>query len=123
MVFIPSIATNPWWSNTVSGIRFDPAFDPIEYSIPDYPGITDTGSSCILGPPEPVATIRSWILGTASTVQEDDQWEQLFDCSEIANMPKFEILFGDYWFEVLPEDYVTDIERDNLCSVCIRDDA
>lgn len=38
-------------------------------------------------------------------------------------MPKFEILFGDYWFEILPEDYVTDIERGNLCSVCIRDDS
>ena len=36
-------------------------------------------------------------------------------------MPSFEILFGDYWFEVLPEDYVTDIENgQNQCSVCIR---
>ena len=30
-------------------------------------------------------------------------------CNEIAQLPNISILFGDYYFEVLPEDYINDL--------------
>ena len=38
-------------------------------------------------------------------------------------MPKFELLFGNHWFEVLPEDYVVPIYEDGSgCMICMFSD-
>ena len=91
----------------------------MEYRLAERDALTDTGTSCIIGPSGPVGTIREWILSTSLTVEDNDQWGQLFDCTDVDNMPKFELLYGGYWFEVLPEDYVTQVTT-SKCSVCIR---
>ena len=52
----------------MTGIRFEVDFDPLEYSLTSRSAITDTGTSCIIGPTGPVNEIRDRILGTSNTV-------------------------------------------------------
>ena len=49
------------------------------------------------------------ILNLSDTVQYDSSWDYLFDCDDASLMPSFELLYGGYWFEVLPEDYIIDV--------------
>ena len=43
-------------------------------------------------------------------VYEDDGWGYIFNCpADDSDLPSFEFLYGGYWFEVLPEDYLIDI--------------
>ena len=34
-------------------------------------------------------------------------------------MPEFDILFGDYWFSVKPDDYITEVNSVGGCGVCL----
>lgn len=42
-------------------------------------------------------------------LQTDSGWGFLFTCPNTADMPTFELMYGGYWFEVLPEDYLVDV--------------
>ena len=56
-----------------------------------------------------------------TTVYEYDGWGYLFDClDDISDLPSFEMLYGGYWFEVLPEDYIVEVSNDGKwCSLCL----
>ena len=83
--------------------------DSTEYIIPETEGLTDTGSSCIIGPSYQLTPIMNTILNLSDTVTRDNSWDYLFDCDDAALMPSFELLYGGYWFEVLPEDYIIEV--------------
>ena len=34
-------------------------------------------------------------------------------------MPEFDILFGDYWFSVKSDDYITEVDKTGWCGVCL----
>lgn len=56
-----------------------------------------------------------------SDVYPDLVWDYIFECSLAQNLPRFSLLFGGYWMEVLPEDYVIAITTDDkFCTVCLR---
>ena len=83
--------------------------------------ITDTGTSCIFGPKSEVNSIRHTILNMIEGVFEDVQWDYLFECSKAIDLPKFSLLFGGYWMEVLPEDYIVPITTNGkFCAVCLK---
>ena len=53
LIYIDVIDNTEWWTEYVTGVRWGPAMnDPIEYAVTSYEALTDTGSSCILGPYE-----------------------------------------------------------------------
>ena len=63
LIYIDIIDNNIWWTEYVTGVRWgDSLGDPTEYYVESTEGLTDTGSSCIIGPYGPVATIRNTIL-------------------------------------------------------------
>ena len=64
---------SPWWTNTVYGLRWGPDSDgafeeEIEYDA--ISGITDTGSSCIIGPSRYVDDIYNRILSSVSVYRD-----------------------------------------------------
>ena len=55
-------------------------------------------------------------------MSESDGWGYEFSCDDYdaSKLPSFEFLFGGYWFEILPEDYVVKFSTfSNLCSLCL----
>lgn len=43
-----------------------------------------------------------------------------FNCADADNLPTLELLFGGYWLEVSPKDYLLPLSRSS-CSLCIYD--
>jgi len=117
-----------WWTEQLVGFRWEASFDSdqVEYAITSATkAITDTGSSCIVGPSGEVDYIRNTILteiAKTKTVEAHNGWDALFECPDLAGMPKFELMYGGYWFEVLPEDYLVDVgnvQDGSVCALCI----
>ena len=116
ILYIPIEDENYWWTSKISGIRWQGSTE--EYALEEIDGVTDTGTSCIIGPWAEVKQIEYHILShLEGPVYDDDYWTYTFRCSDLKNLPSFEMLYGGYWFEVLPEDYVIDIGL-NSCTLC-----
>ena len=112
-VWINIEAEDPWWTSKVNGFRWGPEWDDkTEYAIPEKFALTDTGSSCIIGPSKPINSIMGTIFNTSDSVVENSSWGYLFDCADKKHMPSFELLYGGYWMKVNPEDYVIDVYDD-----------
>ena len=116
------IEKNPWWSSKLNGFRWGAEYsDTTEYKIPEKNAITDTGSSCIIGPKAIIGYIEEKIRNTSNSMVSDPSWGYLFDCADKAAMPSFELLFGGYWFKVNPEDYVLQATA-SKCVLCFMTD-
>ena len=109
-----------WWSAKVQGLRWGSQMnDDTEYSIVEANGLTDTGTSCIIGPSAEVLSIRNSILALSDDVQENSSWDYTYPCEDAANMAGFEMLYGGYWMEVTAADLSIDIYSDgSRCSLC-----
>ena len=99
-----------------------------KYALEKKEGITDTGSSCIVGPTEEVLAIIEMLVLHLSYYADHVNWKYMFYCSEIPNLPNLNILFGGYWFEVRPVDYAVVIGEatypdgtvsETLCAFCL----
>lgn len=119
VTYISILSDNPWWTSDLTGFRFS---GESEYAITtgSY-SITDTGSSCIIGPAAEADRILKLIVTRLPKIYEQDGWGYIFECPANYNdLPKFEFLYGGYWMEVLPEDYIIDVSNNgSWCSVCI----
>ena len=83
--------------------------------------MTDTGTSCMIGPSAEVSAITDLLLANLSYYATDNSWGYLFWCSELTSMPNLNMLYGEYWFEVRPEDYgvvVGTSGGENVCAFC-----
>lgn len=120
LVYIDADTTKVHWTNTITGFRWASNMEDFkEYAIIAADAITDTGASCLIGPFSQLGYIVEQIktkMGEIYTVSGTDFSEQ-FDCSLVPNLPKFELLWGGYWLEVLPEDYVITLSS-TRCSLC-----
>jgi len=124
-IYIDIQDENLWWTEQLVGFRWSAEFDAdqIEYEITSATdAITDTGSSCIVGPSGEIDYIKNTILNViaeTTTVETHAGWDYLFECpSSLDGLPSFEMLYGGYWFEVLPEDYLIDVSLASDGSVC-----
>ena len=110
---------SPWWTNEVRGMKWkDVMNDTYETTFTPTEAITDTGSSCLIGPSEYVDIIYNSILAQTSVSVEDPSWGDIYWCSDIPNLPSFYLNFGGYWFEVKAEDYSIEVATD-ICAMCI----
>lgn len=48
----------------------------------------------------------------------DNNWNDIFWCSDVPNLPSFFLNFGGYWFEVKSADYSVEVSTD-VCALCI----
>lgn len=100
LVLFTSIPGDYWWTTTVEGVRFgDNTADA--YSVTRQLGITDSGSSCLVVPPD----YYSWLLDyiedyTVSGFTERDEGSYYVDCGEKIKLPSIWILYGGHWLEV-----------------------
>ena len=123
VTYINIESSNAWWSAQLEGFRWTANMeDTAEYAIKtgDY-ALTDTGTSCIIGPADEVDVIRNSILETMDIVYADTNWSYVFACpADYSTMPAFDFLFGGYWLNVLAEDYIIDVSTDgSWCSLCL----
>ena len=72
--------------------------------------MTDTGCSCITGPPRYIDYITEKILEATTNPVKNIDWRYTFDCQDTSRLHSFDILFGGYWFQVNVEDYVIDVD-------------
>ena len=94
--------------------------DSTEYKIDTISALTDTGTSCIIGPTSAVASIRNQILNLATNVSTSSSWDYLFDCSSKSAFPEFELLYGGYWFKVTADDYTIEVSSSSsTCALCL----
>ena len=102
-VYINIKSENYWWSSDLTGFRWSGSSTEYAISLGDF-ALTDTGSSCIMGPVGEADVIMRNILSEvekSEKLYEDDGWDYLFNCpSDTSSLPSFEFLFGGYWFEV-----------------------
>lgn len=123
--YITIDSDNDWWSSALTGFRWDSSMtDDNEYAITSGEfALTDTGSSCIIGPSGEADAIINNILNELDEVFKDfGREDYYFLCPNNDDLPSFSLLFGGYWMEVLPEDYIVDIstaEDRTWCTICI----
>ena len=117
-------SSSAWWQNTLTGLKWgENATTPGQtVTFTSLSAITDTGSSCIVGPKDYVDLINNEIISKLSQVSPNDSWVNIFFCSEKSKLPKFSLNFGGYWFEITPDDYVVvvSVNSDTICSLCIQ---
>jgi len=124
-----------WWHNYMTGLRFrdqvsvgisydDSVLNADEIAIDNYEvlSITDSGSSCIALSKYVYDYVIGRLLDSLSYYEYDNVygWGYLFYCSDVPNLPTFDVLFGDYWLEVMVDDYVVNFDG-NTCAFCITD--
>ena len=82
--------------------------------------MTNTGQSCLSGPAEVINYIGDSLLSLIENVEGTDMSDSSFPCEERYMLPSFYLLYGDYWFEVMPEDYTVATDEDlDECAFCL----
>ena len=124
--------TSDWWTSDLTSFRFDSTHRTTGQDFLIRSGVTealtDTGTSCMTGPKEDMEFIIDQIIAQIEetvTVYTDDDWGYQFECPDGTPQLNFEVLYGGYWMEVKPEDYLIDISIDDdrsLCAVCLEAD-
>jgi len=92
LVYMDVIDDTPWWTEYVTGLRIHTGVDEEtsetiyeSYSLPKVEGVTDTGSSCLIGPTKYMNTIRDKIAErTPSATWYNDLNNYIFWCEDIA---------------------------------------
>ena len=101
LVWIQSRNINNMWTNYINGFRWrGDGIDRDEYYLANTFALTDTGSSCILGPSDTINYIVSNVENLVGDTYQDSRWGMLFWCDKRDNLPDFELLFGGYWMQV-----------------------
>ena len=60
ILWLNILSNNYWWSQYITGFRWGNGMgDSTEYKIDTISALTDTGTSCIIGPTGAVASIRN----------------------------------------------------------------
>ena len=106
-----------YWMNYIDGISFDGE----EFAVPEMKTLTDTGATCTYIPNPAFKAIVKKLKARAELSYADGDY--YMDCNEIWTLPKIEFLFGGYWLEFSPEDYMLELD-DSLgtCILCILEE-
>jgi Eukaryotic aspartyl protease len=121
-----------WWSNVLEGVRFrDQVTTTTDYSTSvanavsfattyyeTITGVIDTGSSCLVLSYYMYENFIAYLLTYLSSTTMDDNWGNLFNCSEIGNLPTIDLLLDGVWFEMIVDDYVVNFDG-TTCAFCI----
>jgi hypothetical protein len=121
IVWLPVVEDDKWWTNYISGFRWGND-DPNLYKLETKKVFTDTGTSCLIGPSLELGWVKSNLLNMVSQYYTNGEWGQVFSCSEIATLPSLFFLIGNYWFEVMPKDYIVAVDTRGQCAFCLTED-
>ena len=84
----------------------------MEYSIKSgSTALTDTGSSCSYIPPSYYQTfVTEFIKATDADVKLDRYDFMEVNCASVEILPIVSFLYGGYWMESRPEDYIVNYD-------------
>ena len=121
ILWLSILSEDYWWSQYITGFKWGSTMnDSTEHKIDTISALTDTGTSCIIGPTSAIASIRNTILNLATNVSTSSSWDYLFDCSSKSSFPEFELLYGGYWFKVTADDYTIEVSSSSsTCALCL----
>jgi hypothetical protein len=102
LIWIPVVENDYWWTNFITGVKIGTS----EYKLNPRYALTDTGTSCAYIPAVLYDGIMSKVLSSVKVVAYDDWGYPLINCSESYKLPVIEFLYGGYWMQMVPEDYV-----------------
>lgn len=124
--WVSLIGNESHWVNAITGMKWGPGMEDQgtqEHVFNSVKALTDSGSSCIIGPAQYLDVIYNGILGKTSVNVADANWRHLFFCSDIPSLPSFYLNLGGYWFVVEPEEYVVEVGStatgQSVCAMCI----
>jgi len=86
IVWLPTINDKYWgyfWTNYLTAIRFSNNSQDISFE--KAPAITDSGSSCIVGPSAQITQIQRNVLKNVTIDFVDKSWGNVFSCSYLRN--------------------------------------
>ena len=118
--YVPAI-TDFWWTNYVTGVKFGTGQNlDNAYTLTSYKAFTDTGAACTYIPTEYYAFITAELISKATSPVASTTWGYTMPCSDASNMDSVKFLYGDYWLEMLPADYLVDITGSSTtCGLCM----
>ena len=117
VLWLPVVNNDRWWTAVLRGVYFSDAPDT-KYALTARYALTDTGTSCLIGPSSDMSALRSALVDKLSYYATWDSWGEVFYCSERDTLPTMSILYGDYWFEMRPVDYAIQIAGSGSEAVC-----
>jgi hypothetical protein len=105
---------NFWWTNYVEGIMID----DLEYAVTKDFGMTSTRSACTYVPRDYFERILAKLFKKNVKYSLNEEGFAEVDCDVTQFLPSIEILFGGYWFQMLPEHFITK-NAQNACRLCM----
>ena len=121
MVWIDVLSRNFWWTNYIEGIKFTGADGTVaQYAVKKTKALTDSGTSCVYMPYEYYDSVLHQIQKYALRPElVDISWdgEIAVKCDIREELPVISFLFGGYWMEMRPEDYI--VEYEGFCFACL----
>lgn len=119
LVWLDTIPNDFWWSNFITGVEMRSIDDSLKILRvdPAQKFLTDSGTSCTYFPEPYFSVILDAIKAELPNWFLDQYGDVGLPCEEMRNAPTISFEMGDYWFEMLPEDYVIDMW--GQCWLCL----
>lgn len=119
LIWITADSQYQHWTSTVGGMKWS-GTDTVPVTFTNQVGLTDTGSSCIVGPRASIEPIQTTIYNKITNKVANSNWDYIFSCSQINNLDSFFLQYGDYWFEIRPQDYIVPLNAFGTCGLCLQ---
>ena len=116
MVWLDILDDKYWgyfWTNYLTAFSVSSSSEV--WNLDPTPAITDSGSSCLVGPSAQVKILEAATLKGVDIDFIDSSWGNVFSCSRYLKsgmLPNMQFKYEGYWFYVAPEDYVLDFDND-----------
>lgn len=116
MVWLDILDDDYWgyfWTNYMTSFTLSNSNEI--WDLGPTPAITDSGSSCLVGPSNQIKILETQTLKGVNVDFIDPDWGNIFSCKkylEANKLPIMQFKYDGYWFEVAPKDYTLDFGSD-----------
>lgn len=114
-----SALDNFWWAQSITGLKFGEGESALAFSIPAEFCMTDTGTSLVYIPESMFNTFINRLLENVDENIYQADGDDILTLCQPSSYPTISILYGSYWAEILPEDYVLDVSLAGDESICM----
>ena len=110
---IDILPNNYWWAQTVTAIKFN---EDAIYELGGHEaGFTDSGTSCLIVPNQYFEWLYERLRYDYGMQYTSENMQQIYlnacDSDTISSLPIIWLLFGGYWFQTDPEDYIIEFSE------------
>lgn len=110
LIYYVDALDHKWWTNEITGIKFGSGNDlDNAYSTDSYKASIDTTSWYTYVPQAYYSFIVNSLLENATSYAYTSKWGYFLPCSDEDHLNSLKVLFGEYWLELLPSDFLVPI--------------